>query len=203
MVNNLVSDIILNRVNYNFWCEKHICSQTGLRWNLLVTNLIFMINENLKIKLLLSRGWVAQYIQVNKENSSRTDNLVLHVQTEHSISSPYIYKTECLFRDFRGEKSHMCDFMTENFPLQALQLPCFFAASMLQFVKSHVVWKRNACVLWRGCWILGGETFQMKGDIRPFPGASNHAQLAPSGVQYGVVKVLTLKNITYSKKIHL
>jgi len=60
-----------------------------------------------------------------------------------------------------------------------------------------VVWKRDACMLWHGWWVLGRETFQMKEEIRPFPGASDHAQLAgPCGVQYGVAEVLTLKNIT-------
>lgn len=72
---------------------------------------------------------------------------------------------------------------------------------MLQSVKIHVVWKKDACVLWHGCWILGREIFQVKGETRPFPGASDHAQLAePSGVQHGVVEVLTLKNIPYSRK---
>jgi len=52
-------------------------------------------------------------------------------------------------------------------------------------------------MLWHGWWVLGRETFQMKEEIRPFPGASDHAQLAgPCGVQYGVAEVLTLKNIT-------
>lgn len=107
--------------------------------------------------------------------------------------------------EISGEKtSHMCDFMTENFLSQALYLPCFFPASALQSVKSRVVWKKDACGHWHGCWILGRETFQRKGETRPFPGASDQTQLAePSRVQHGVVEVLTLKNITYSKKIHL
>lgn len=51
--------------------------------------------------LLFGGEWIAQYIQVNKEDSSRTDNLVLRVQIEQSISSPYTYKIKC-FQRFWG-----------------------------------------------------------------------------------------------------
>ncbi|KAJ7407699.1 hypothetical protein BTVI_62208 [Pitangus sulphuratus] len=69
-------------------------------------------------------------------------------------------------------------------------------ASMLQSPKSHVVRKRDTLVLWHDCRILGGETFQMTGEISPLPEASDHAQLAkPSGVQHGVMRKLDFMSI--------